>query len=77
MAKTDRPFTHHVWWRYENGGRVVSGWHDEPKKYRSFRAAMMAATDLNKYYTLPELGVFLRHVVLEVGEHPSTAFKDE
>jgi hypothetical protein len=71
------PFTPAVWWRYKTNGVTVWSWHTPPRQYRSERAAMMAAKDLNAYYTTKELGNFIQHVALPLGVHPDTVFTDE
>lgn len=73
MSKSRAPFTHAVWWRYQNQGRIVSAWHDQPRLYRSEKAARMAARDLNKFYTNTDMGCFMYHVALPVGPHPNIA----
>jgi hypothetical protein len=67
-----QPHTHAVWWRYESKGKVVTAWHSPPKLYCSERSAIMAAKDLNRYYTTEDLGNFMRHIALPLGQHPNT-----
>lgn len=48
--------TWHVWWRYILSSGIECAWHTPPKQYKTEKAAVMAASDLNAYYDFGKTG---------------------